>query len=92
MWNTIMALVLFVAMQFMIIMDAQRLRIHQDSVEVYLIDVILSAMQRESSEQARLEVQQLAAKMDRIAADLHESCANATDASVWNTKHIIDLA
>ena len=54
-------------------------KVHENTIDVYLTDVVLASVEREADDVARLEVQKLAMKIDRIAAELLESASADND-------------
>ena len=62
----------------------QAVSVHQDSVDSYLEDIVLASMEREADEQARREIQEMAAKIDGIAAELQGLSANDGYTSCFN--------
>ena len=45
-------------------------KVHQASIDTYLEDIVLSAIERTADAQARKEIQELAFKIDSIAHEL----------------------
>ena len=48
-------------------------KVHQESVDTYLEDVILSAIDQTADEQARFEVQAMAEKINKVAYEMESS-------------------
>jgi len=59
--------------------ELQVVKVHEITLDLYLTDVVLASLEREADDTARLEVQKLAMKIDRIAADLMKSTSSDND-------------
>ena len=53
----------------------QVVKVHQDSVDTYLKDIILVSTERTADHQARREINQLAAKIDRFVYQTQQRSA-----------------
>ena len=54
-------------------------QVHQDTVDTYLEDIILAAVDSTADEEARQEIQEQATKINDIAYELEETWVKGTD-------------